>query len=299
MTPETSPVVDCPVVDCMVRWVHGLEAPEAMLPPTLFRDEASLALWPEVGEMLSFFPGAEERASAGSLPEIVALLAGWNVVAAQVAIPSTAPAEAIDEVEATKGRCFVSVKVDPHRGMRAVRELDGLAARSRAVRSASVIPALVSPQVAPNAKEYFPLYTKCAELGLPVMINVGFPGPRVPGACQDPIALDEVCWYFPELTVVMKHGGSPWTDTCRRLVEKWPNAYYATTGLAPHRYPDWLGPVLRSRTHGHKVLFGGYWPLLGYDRVFAGLDGLGLDEATRRAFLFDNANRLFDLGLGA
>ena len=38
------------------------------------------------------------------------------------------------------------------------------------------------------------------------------PGPRVPMACQDVAHIDEVCWFFPELKLVMRHGAEPWTD---------------------------------------------------------------------------------------
>ncbi len=38
-------------------------------------------------------------------------------------------------------------------------------------------------QKPPNDKIYYPVYVKAIELGLPITINVGLPGPRVPGAC--------------------------------------------------------------------------------------------------------------------
>ena len=41
------------------------------------------------------------------------------------------------------------------------------------------------------------------------------PGPRVPMACQKVELIDEVCWFFPELKFVMRHGAEPWTDARR------------------------------------------------------------------------------------
>ena len=78
---------------------------------------------------------------------------------------------------------------------------------------------------------------KCIELNMAVFINVGFPGPRVLAFSQDPMHLDEVCWFFPELRVVMRHGGEPWEDVCVKLMLRWPNLYFATTAFAPKYYP--------------------------------------------------------------
>ncbi|MFM7685493.1 MAG: hypothetical protein ACKPDI_06155, partial [Actinomycetota bacterium] len=56
--------------------------------------------------------------------------------------------------------------------------------------------------------------------------NGGVPGPRLPLAAQHVELVDEVCWYFPELTFVMRHGGEPWVDLNVKLLLKWPNLYY-------------------------------------------------------------------------
>ena len=46
----------------------------------------------------------------------------------------------------------------------------------------------------------------------PVLLDAGVPGPRIRFAPQDVALLDEVCWFFPELKFVTRHGGEPWTD---------------------------------------------------------------------------------------
>jgi hypothetical protein len=73
---------------------------------------------------------------------------------------------------------------------------------------------------------YFSIYAKCAELGIPISVNVGIPGPPVGGRCQDPVALDDVCAFFPELVVVMSHGGDPWAEMYVKLMTKWPSLHY-------------------------------------------------------------------------
>ncbi len=50
--------------------------------------------------------------------------------------------------------------------------------------------------------------------------------------------LDEVCWFFPELKIITRHGGEPWTELMVKLLLKWPNLYYSTSAFAPKHYTD-------------------------------------------------------------
>ena len=43
--------------------------------------------------------------------------------------------------------------------------------------------------LAPNDKHYWPVYLKCAELGVPVAIQVGHTGPLLPSECSKSIFL--------------------------------------------------------------------------------------------------------------
>ena len=54
----------------------------------------------------------------------------------------------------------------------------------------------------PTDAVYYPLYTKCCELDLPLCMNTGIPGPPLPAEAQNPIHLDRVCIRFPELKLV-------------------------------------------------------------------------------------------------
>ena len=88
-----------------------------------------------------------------------------------------------------------------------------------------------------NDKKFFPIYAKCIELDIPICVSTGICGPRVPSACQDTMLIDEVCWYFPELKFVMRHGAEPWADLAAKLLLKWPNLYYSTSRLRPPLLP--------------------------------------------------------------
>jgi predicted TIM-barrel fold metal-dependent hydrolase len=191
-------------------------------------------------------------------------------------------------------RFVASYNVDPNTGMEAVRGLEA-AVHELGVRSAQVFPAGLLPQVPINDKKLYPLYAKCVELDIAVFVNAGVPGPRVPMACQDVAHLDEVCWFFPELKLVMRHGAEPWTDLAVKLMLKWPNLYYSTSAFAPKHYPADI--VAYANTRGaDKIMYAGYYPMgLSLERIFSELPAVGFRDHVWPKFLRDNARRVLGL----
>ena len=294
--PTPDGVIDVPggVIDLMVQ-LHPPGQISIPVPKELLRDEESLASWPSPGIVDYLFDGAGERARMAEQPkQVVAEFDRWGIAGGLLTVPAEEFDAMLEFLDDEISRFWIAVRVDPHGGMRSVRALEHAAQTCDRVKAAAVTPLGTLPQIPLDAKEYYPIYAKCVELDLPLCTPVGIPGPKVPARCQDPMALDEVCWFFPELKVVMKHGGQPWADVCAHLLRKWPNLYYATSGYAPHRYPAEIVTLLRGRNAG-KVLFAGYWPLLSYDRIFKEIDELALSDDARAAFLSDNARRVFGL----
>ena len=113
-------------------------------------------------------------------------LDSWNIARAQVPVNFGTPDETFDRLSHHADRIFVSLRVDPHDGMIAVRRIDDLARRYPILKSVMIVPHMLYPHIAPNSREYYPIYSKCIEHDLAVMLNVGFPGPRVPAWTQDP-----------------------------------------------------------------------------------------------------------------
>ncbi len=133
------------------------------------------------------------------------------------------------------------------------------------------------------------------ELAIAVFVHVCVPGPRVPFASQRVDLLDEVCWFFPELKIVMRHGGEPWDDLAVKLLLKWPNLYYSTSAFAPRRYPKSVIDFANTRG-ADKVMFAGYYAVgLTWDRVFGELEDLPLREHVWPRFLRDNALRVLGI----
>jgi hypothetical protein len=189
-------------------------------------------------------------------------------------------------------RFIASWDIDPNAGMEGVRALEQ-AYHELGVRSAQCFPAGLTPQVPINDKKLYPYYAKCVELDIPIFVNAGVPGPRVPAACQDVALIDEVCWFFPELKFVTRHGCEPWTALAVKLLLKWPNLYYSTSAFAPKYYP--ADVVHFANTRGaDKVMYAGYYPMgLSLERIFSELPEVPFREHVWPKFLRENALRLF------
>jgi predicted TIM-barrel fold metal-dependent hydrolase len=296
--PQDAPV---PIIDPFVQIYVNTEHLDVPMPREALRDAESLAAWPssEITKHLFRYDDVRKQRdkTAADLSLWLENLDTWGISRAGVALTPDTPREFFDRLTEHADRIFVTLRANPHHGMHAVRYIQQLAAAYPFVRSVSMTPFQIYPFIAPNSKEYYPIYAKCVELDLAVFMNVGFPGPRTPAWVQEPIHLDEVCWFFPELRVVMRHGGSPWVEQCVRMLERWPNLYYATTAYAPRYYPDEILQFANTRG-ADKVIWAGYWPNLGYDRVFSELGDLDLREHVWPKFLAENARRAFKLDVG-
>ncbi len=191
-------------------------------------------------------------------------------------------------------RFLASIGVDPNDGMTAVEQIVR-AKETLDLRAVVGFPAGCNPQVPINDKRWYPIYAKCCELQIPIFMCVGVPGPRVPMACQKVELLDEVCWFFPELTIVMRHGAEPWEELAVKLMLKWPNLYYSTSAFAPKYYPQAIIDYANTRG-ADKVMYAGYFPMgLTLDRIFSELPNVPLKDEVWPKFLRENAARVLKL----
>src|SRR5512139_4077955 len=118
----------------------------------------------------------------------------------------------------------------------------------------------------PSDAVYYPLYTKCCELNLPLCVNTGIPGPPLPGEAQNPMHLDRVCIRFPELHLCMIHGADPWWDVAIRLMLKYANLRLMTSAWAPKRLPESLLHFMRTRGKD-RIIFASDSPALSMERT--------------------------------
>ena len=191
-------------------------------------------------------------------------------------------------------RFKASVEVDPNDITKAVRKIRA-AKDEWDIKAVTTFPAGLFPQVAISDAKYYPIYQTCIDLELPIVTNAGIAGPRVPSACQDVMHFDQVCYDFPELVIVMRHGAEPWQELAVKLMLKWPGLYYMTSAFAPKYYPREI--IEYANTRGvQKVMYAGYYPMgLSLDRIAKELTDVPLRDESRAPFLRENALRVFKL----
>lgn len=192
-------------------------------------------------------------------------------------------------------RFFFDMPCNPNNGMDEVRRIKKAHAEV-GLSAISVFPAGTNPQVPINHKYMFPIYACAVELDIPILLNAGIPGPRIPMETQKVEHLDEVCWFFPDLKIVMRHGAEPWEELAVKLMLKWPNLYYSTSAFAPKHYPKAI--INYANTRGaDKIIYAGYFPMgLSLDRIFSDMENVPLKDEVWPKFLSENARKLFKLG---
>ncbi len=163
------------------------------------------------------------------------------------------------------------------------------------IRATSVFPAGTFPQVPIDDPKMYPIYATCVELGIPIFVCAGIPGPRVPFACQEVSRIDVVMFDFPDLVFVTRHGCEPWEDLAVKLMLKWPNLYYSTSAFAPKYYPKAVIDYANSRG-ADKILYAGYFPMgLSLERIFSDLPNVPFKDEVWPKFLYGNAARILGL----
>lgn len=148
----------------------------------------------------------------------------------------------------------------------------------------------------PDEERLYPVYEVCRNAGIPLLLHVGssvIPGTRLE-YCH-PRHLEPVARDFPELDVVMAHGGrGHWYDECAGLTRSFDNVWIDVTGLVPARLPEHFPdlPALARR-----VVFGSDWPAMpkSVAHNVSAVRGLGLEPTALDGILHRNASRLLGL----
>ena len=191
-------------------------------------------------------------------------------------------------------RFIACYDANPNNGMEEVRKIRRLK-EEYDIKSVNAFPSGLCPQVSLADKKWYPIFVTCIDLDIPFCPCVGVPGPRIPMEPQKVEHLDEICWFFPELKVVMKHGGEPWTDLAWKLMLKYENLYYMTSAFAPKHYPKDI--VHFANTRGaDKIMYAGYFPMgLSLERIFGDMPDVPFKDEVWPKFLRENAKRVFNV----
>jgi predicted TIM-barrel fold metal-dependent hydrolase len=139
------------------------------------------------------------------------------------------------------------------------------------------------------------IYGRAEDRGLPVMIHTGtsiFPGAR----CKygRPMEIDDVAIDFPDLRIIMAHGGRPlWTDEAFFVLRRHRHVWLEVSGIPPRKLLEYFPRI--TELEG-RVLWGTDWPSPGVRDLRVNLDqflDLPLPEQWKRKVTVDSPLALF------
>lgn len=187
--------------------------------------------------------------------------------------------------------------VDPHKGDRALKELDRAASRLE-MRGLKLHPQIQA--FYPDDAKWGRLWKKAETLGLPVVVHTGTSGlgagaPGGDGILLDysrPIHLDAVAAKHPDLQLICAHAGWPWHEELLAMALHKSNIHIDLSGWLAKYLPEPVLTFANARL-SDRVLFGSDYPFLEPQRCLASLKERPWREGVLEKILWSNAVRLF------
>lgn len=147
----------------------------------------------------------------------------------------------------------------------------------------------------PDDPALYPAYAVLVERQVPLVVHCGtssFPGST--NAYADPLLLDAVLRDFPDLQVVLAHGGRGWWyEAAGFLAMSRPNVWIELSGLPPKRLPEYYSRFDLGRL-ASRWIYGTDWPgVPGQSANARAVAGLGLPADVVPLVLGGNALRVY------
>ncbi|MCQ2444779.1 MAG: amidohydrolase family protein, partial [Mailhella sp.] len=183
--------------------------------------------------------------------------------------------------------------IDPLLRMESIRAFRR-SIRESGVRGASIDPAMSG--VAVDDRLYYPIYSVCCEEGIPVAITTGCSCgmPNVLLQHHAPWLIDRVASDFPEMPIIVSHGGYPWVMEMLGVAMRHANVYIdfsaCTMLFNVEQYVHAANGQLMN-----KILFSSAHP---FDRIADTLSlyaGYPFTEEAREHVMYANAAKLLGL----
>jgi hypothetical protein len=193
-----------------------------------------------------------------------------------------------------------TVILNPHDGMKAVRELE------RSVKELGLKCFYASPfrfGIRANDRRFYPLYAKAAELNIPVQIYATMTyRTDYPMDIGRPLYVDHVAMDFPELKIVAGLGGWPWVPEVIGLARRHQNLYISTAGHRPKYFATPGSGWEMLMQYGNtllqdRIVFASSWFTysLPIKQVVEEMMALPLKDSVKEKWLYHNSRRLFGL----
>ncbi|KJS86614.1 MAG: amidohydrolase [Peptococcaceae bacterium BICA1-8] len=185
--------------------------------------------------------------------------------------------------------------MDPHKGMRAIEELKDFV-QNKGLRGAAIDPYLA--QIYVNDAKYYPIYAKCCELNIPLVITTG-PATLVPNAVIDHVApryIDFVARDFPELKIIISHGGYPWVNEMIIVAQRNANVYVELSEYEffpqSEAYMHAVNTIISD-----KVIYASAHPFVDFRDALENYKKLPLNGEVREKVMFKNAAKVLGIDI--
>lgn len=225
-----------------------------------------------------------------------ALLLAWDAETATRRPPLSN--DAVARIAKDRPGLIVPVaSVDPHKGERALAELERAASRLE-MRGLKLHPQIQA--FYPNDPKWEPLWTKAESLRLPVVVHTGTSGlgagvPGGDGILLDyarPLHLDAVAARHPDLTLICAHAGWPWHEELLAMALHKSNIRIDLSGWLAKYLPESVLNMANGRL-SDRFLFGSDYPFLEPQRCLASLRERTWRDGVLDKILWSNAASLF------
>ncbi|HHU87685.1 MAG: amidohydrolase family protein [Pelotomaculaceae bacterium] len=146
----------------------------------------------------------------------------------------------------------------------------------------------------PNDNFLYPLYAVAERLGIPVVFHTGssiFRGTRIKYA--NPIFYDDVALDFPDMKIIMAHGGRGlWYNEAVIMSRLHKNIYIEVSGLPPQKLLEFFPDMGRF---ADKFIFGTDWPSVNVKKNIEIIRNLNISQEAISKILGGNAKKILGL----
>ncbi len=199
----------------------------------------------------------------------------------------------IEFVSKFRNKFFGFVGLDPHKGMQAIYELNA-SINDLGMHGAAVDPYLA--QIYANDAKYYPIYSKCCELKIPIVFTTG-PATLVPNSIIDHVApryIDIVARDFPELKIIISHGGYPWVNEAIIVAQRNRNVFIE---LSEYEFSPMAEAYVQAANTmiSDKILYASAHPFVDFREALKTYKQLPFKPEVRRKIMYDNAANLLGL----
>jgi len=181
--------------------------------------------------------------------------------------------------------------VDPHMGSEAINELER-SVKELGLRGLGEMDG-TKQDFCPSDRQFYPLYEKCVELGIPVVFHGGN-SPGYPIEKANPVYVDQVAYDFPDLTICIAHLGWPWHDLAAAIAWNRPNVYLDCNAIR-FKYISQGVMTLINTALQDKILFSHDYPVVGAKRMMREFEELPLSSEVKRKIREENPRRFLGI----